>query len=142
MASALQDRVYRSLVCGDINDLMRTLPMWKLAFPGGLRIGCATGDGRECADRMPAPILQPQPLIFFVPSWLKLFLPHSSVRRREALTHEIDISPWKAIYYPLRGSGAGVAQMVRALDCGSRGPGFDPQPRYHTRIYFTPVIIG
>ncbi len=28
--------------------------------------------------------------------------------------------------------GAGVAQLVRALDCGSRGRGFEPHPRYHT----------
>ena len=26
---------------------------------------------------------------------------------------------------------AGVAQLVRALDCGSRGQRFDPAPRYH-----------
>lgn len=28
---------------------------------------------------------------------------------------------------------AGVAQLVRALDCGSKGPGFDPPPRYHSK---------
>jgi hypothetical protein len=29
-------------------------------------VGCARGDGKEFGDRMPAPITQPQPLIFFV----------------------------------------------------------------------------
>ena len=28
---------------------------------------------------------------------------------------------------------AGVAQLVRALDCGSRGRRFEPAPRYQTR---------
>ena len=29
---------------------------------------------------------------------------------------------------------AGVAQLVRALDCGSRGQRFDPASRYHYPI--------
>ena len=36
--------------------------------------------------------------------------------------------------YTLTKVCAGVAQLVRALDCGSRGPGFNPQPRYHPLI--------
>lgn len=38
---------------------------------------------------------------------------------------------------------AGVAQLVRALDCGSRGPGFEPQPRYHSVMVMTlPTASG
>jgi hypothetical protein len=37
---------------------------------------------------------------------------------------------------------AALAQLVRALDCGSRGPPFEPGRRYHHSIRIAPKFQG